>query len=87
VLAALALLAVLPLDTWERVPSVCVWRNLLGVRCPGCGGIHAVAALLHGDVALALHYNAFALVVAAAVAATAVRDVIAAYHPFASGRT
>jgi hypothetical protein len=76
ILAALVLLAVLPVDTWDRVPSVCPWRNLFGVRCAGCGGIHAVAALLHGEVAMALRYNAFALFVATVVTAAAIRDVM-----------
>jgi hypothetical protein len=42
---------------------VCPTKLYTGVDCPGCGGLRAVACVLHGDVAGGLHYNAFALLV------------------------
>lgn len=36
----------------------CYFYQLTGFYCVGCGGSRAVFALLHGNLALALHYNA-----------------------------
>jgi hypothetical protein len=36
---------------------VCPTLALTGFYCPGCGGLRAVHALAHGDLALALHRN------------------------------
>ena len=37
---------------------VCVFHQLTGLNCPGCGGTRALYALLHGDIITALHDNA-----------------------------
>jgi hypothetical protein len=44
-----------------RVPIYpqCVLHRLTGLDCPGCGGLRAAHALLHGDIAAAWHFNAF----------------------------
>ena len=36
----------------------CPIYSSLHLLCPGCGGTHALAALLHGHLHEALHYNA-----------------------------
>lgn len=35
----------------------CVFRALTGWECPGCGGLRAVHALLHGDLATAWRWH------------------------------
>ena len=40
-----------------RIYPVCPFHRLTGWDCPGCGGLRAVHALLHGDLAAALHFN------------------------------
>ncbi|WP_370947927.1 DUF2752 domain-containing protein [Amycolatopsis sp. cg5] len=37
---------------------VCPTKALLGITCPGCGGMRMLYSLLHGDIPAALHYNA-----------------------------
>lgn len=37
----------------------CLFKQLTGLDCPGCGSQRAVRALLHGDLMGALAYNAF----------------------------
>ncbi|EIE98411.1 Protein of unknown function (DUF2752) [Saccharomonospora glauca K62] len=44
-----------------RVP--CWFRLLTGLDCPFCGGSRALGALLEGDLAGAIDYNLFAVVV------------------------
>ena len=38
--------------------GVCPFRALTGLDCPFCGGLRGTHALLHGDVAAAVDYNA-----------------------------
>jgi hypothetical protein len=41
--------------------SLCPLANL-GIKwCPGCGLGHSIAAFLHGDVRLSLHYHWFGI--------------------------
>ena len=44
-----------------RVPIYpqCVFHHMTGLDCPGCGSLRGLHALLHGDFAAALHFNAF----------------------------
>ncbi len=42
---------------WVAFSLPCVWRQLTGVICPGCGMSRALLALLQGDIAAALHYH------------------------------
>ncbi|QFU92790.1 DUF2752 domain-containing protein [Amycolatopsis sp. YIM 10] len=42
---------------------VCPTHSLLGIACPGCGGLRMMYSLLHGDLLGALHYNALSLVI------------------------
>ncbi len=53
---AVLALAALPLPFWERLPHICLNRHLFGF-CVGCGSARALAALFHGQPALALGYN------------------------------
>jgi hypothetical protein len=46
-----------PPEQYNFYPQCPVFRYL-HVYCPGCGATRALAALLHGRIAEALHYNA-----------------------------
>lgn len=39
----------------------CPWYEATGTKCPGCGLQRAAHALLHGDIAAALHHNVLSL--------------------------
>ena len=54
-----ALLAsfIVPLETVERGPTLCLFRRLTGRRCLGCGNTRAFVALSHGEVKRALRHN------------------------------
>jgi len=41
---------------------VCVFHQLTGLQCPGCGTLRAAHQLLHGNLASAWHFNALFVV-------------------------
>ena len=47
---------------------ICLFHQLTGLNCPGCGGTRSVYTLLHGNVALALKDNALFVLLIPAVA-------------------
>jgi hypothetical protein len=47
---------------------VCLFHELTGWNCPGCGGTRAAYELLHGHLLRALHDNALLVVALAALA-------------------
>jgi hypothetical protein len=57
--AAIVILAGAYFDT-----STCLWRQLTGWRCPGCGMMHAFAALACGNWRAAWSYNPASFAVA-----------------------
>ena len=56
--AAIAVVVIAPsiLPLSFRWP--CFYFSVFHVYCPGCGAQRAVASLMHGDVATAIHNNA-----------------------------
>lgn len=54
--AAAAVYFLLDPETTAFMPK-CPVKFFLGLSCPGCGSQRALHALLHGDVARALHFN------------------------------
>jgi Protein of unknown function (DUF2752) len=71
---ALAGLAATTGYLWARDPSEAgVWppcpsRALLGIDCPGCGGLRGTHDLLHGDVLGALDHNLLLPLIGALIA-------------------
>lgn len=62
-LAWIGFFVLVPTSFFESHRSVCLFRNILGRECPGCGMTRAVSSLLHGDLAGALQYNRLIVVV------------------------
>jgi hypothetical protein len=74
-LTALAFAALFALLGSGSVP--CAFAEVLHLPCPGCGSTRAVHALLRGDLASALRYNALGPVLAALVLAFGVVATVA----------
>jgi hypothetical protein len=56
---ATAILFRFPPERYAFYPQ-CPFHQLFNLQCPGCGATRALFALLHGDVAAAIHSNALA---------------------------
>src|ERR1700730_3597558 len=60
--ATFVALALMRTESLDKMPVVCVYRILFGVRCPGCGMTHAFCAVLHGHFASAFVYNPLVII-------------------------
>lgn len=49
--------AEIPMERLLRLMPPCVFRSLLGLYCPGCGGTRAVLELLEGHILWSLWYH------------------------------
>ena len=67
---ALAIIILLrfPPDQYSFYPQ-CPIHEFFHLQCPGCGGTRAVAALLHGQLAQAMQFNALVTLLLPFVAA------------------
>jgi len=57
------LLITIPTSWLEKRRSVCLFRNIFGIQCPGCGMVKAVSCITHGDLKRAFRYNKLAFIV------------------------
>jgi hypothetical protein len=57
----------------------CPLKAITGIDCPGCGGLRATNALLHGDILGAADHNILALVLLPIMAYMFARWVLAAF--------
>ena len=51
----------------------CLFHNLTGLNCPGCGGLRALHHLTHGEILAAFHCNPLLMVLLPIVAFLAFR--------------
>lgn len=61
-LAVPAIFALVPTSIIENGPSLCVYRRVLGIECPGCGMTRAFSHFAHGHITQGLAYNKLAAV-------------------------
>jgi hypothetical protein len=60
----LAILARASPENLNQLPRLCLWSRLFRQPCPACGTLHALCALLHGDLSQALGFNRNVVVLA-----------------------
>lgn len=77
-LAVGAVAAILVPALGRLVPE-CVFRELTGLYCPGCGTRRAMLALTRGDLITALRQNALAVLAVGPVLLGIVRDALEAF--------
>lgn len=67
------------LGVWQRHNvTLCPFKRVTGVSCPGCGSTRAAMSLLHGEAGKAFAWNPMATAVLGVFAAAAVLRVAAA---------
>jgi hypothetical protein len=74
---------------WIGLPSgaqytICAFRRVTGIPCPGCGLTRAMAALARGEWLLALHFHPFAPLILGEAAAlwAAIGAAVVRRRPF-----
>ena len=79
VIAAVALLAVFRCDPQHSkwLPK-CLFHEVTGLFCPGCGNTRALHALLHGQILVSLRYNPLLIPAALTVLLLVMRPGLAA---------
>jgi Protein of unknown function (DUF2752) len=54
-------------------PTLCIWKKLLGIPCPGCGLTRGVCLLVHGRWVEAVSFNPLSLLAVGILAFNALR--------------
>lgn len=57
------LLILIPTAWLERRRSLCLFKNLTGRPCPGCGMTRAISSASHGNFKQAFSYNKLVVIV------------------------
>ena len=57
--------AIIPVTWLTTTPSLCPFKRVTGLPCPGCGMTRSVVTLLHGDLAASLYYHPLGIAVVA----------------------
>ena len=50
---------VIPISFLNSSPSLCIFKNLTGVPCPGCGTTRGFCSIMQGNFKQAYEYNKF----------------------------
>ena len=72
----------IPTSWFEARRSVCLIRNLFGIKCPGCGMTRAISCVFHGDIRKAFHYNKLVVIVFPLLCYTWLRAVTAEFRRY-----
>lgn len=65
-------LTVFMLLAWLLTSSICIFRSIIGLPCPGCGLTRAFLAVMRGDPAAAFSAHPLFLLAAVSLAAAAI---------------
>lgn len=69
-------LILLPANTFDSGPEMCLFTIATGIHCPGCGMTRACMHLIHLDTVPALEYNKVAFVVLPILCILLARDFL-----------
>jgi len=83
VAACIVLLVVPPGSAHAKWLPKCMFHQLTGLYCPGCGATRALSAILHGDIKASLHNNALLFPLLALIAFMIIKPGISLKRPVA----
>ena len=83
VTACIVLLLVPPGSPHAKWLPKCMFHQLTGLYCPGCGATRALSAMLHGDLRSSLHNNLLLFPLLALIAVLIVKPEISLKRPVA----
>lgn len=83
VTACIVLLLVPPGSPHAKWLPKCMFHQMTGLYCPGCGATRALSAMLHGDVKASLHNNALLFPLLALIVFLIVKPQTSLKRPFA----
>lgn len=81
--ACIVLLLVPPGSPHAKWLPKCMFHQLTGLYCPGCGATRALSAMLHGDLKSSLHNNLLLFPLLALIAVLIVKPEISLKRPVA----
>lgn len=70
------LLSILSLDELEGKRSICLFKNLFGIECYGCGITKAIIASVQFDFVRAFEYNKLVIIVVPLIVYLWIKEVI-----------
>ena len=79
----IVLLLVPPGSAHAKWLPKCMFHQLTGLYCPGCGATRALSAMLHGDVKASLHNNALLFPLLALIVFLLMKPETSLKRPFA----
>ena len=79
----IVLLLVPPGSAHAKWLPKCMFHQLTGLYCPGCGATRALSAMLHGDMKASLHNNLLLFPLLALIAVLIVKPEISLKRPVA----
>ena len=82
----LVFLSIIPFEIIEGGPAICVFKNLLGIECPGCGMTRAFSCIMHGDLIAAVSYNRLVIIVFPLFCLVLLRDIFSLLKEFVKDR-
>lgn len=74
----------IPTSWFESRRSLCLIRNIFGVKCPGCGMTRAISCIFHGNLKKALQYNRLVVIVFPLLCHVWLKVVITEYQRYGS---
>lgn len=63
-LSVALVVALFPMESMDEGSTLCLWTNLTGKNCYGCGISRAIIYFFRGDFTTAFHYNRLVILVA-----------------------
>lgn len=74
----------IPTSWFESRRSLCLIRNVFGVKCPGCGMTRAISCIFHGNLKKALQYNWLVVIVLPLLCYVWLEALLAEYQKYRS---